>query len=72
MKAIPGKVRLSPPGEHRLRVRTVRHGWAKAAKRIAATGDDRLVLGELASAADADWEWQNPAGESPSGGREAD
>lgn len=37
--------------------RPVRQGWAEAAERIAAAGDDGLVLGEFANAADADWEW---------------
>jgi antitoxin MazE len=35
----------------------VRAGWAEAAKRIAETGDDELVLGEFANAEDSEFAW---------------
>jgi antitoxin MazE len=35
----------------------VRKGWAEASKRIAAAGDDRLVLGEFANEEDAELTW---------------
>ena len=34
-----------------------RAGWAEAAKRIAAAGDDELAMGEFGNAADADLAW---------------
>jgi antitoxin MazE len=34
-----------------------RAGWAEAAKRIAAAGDDALVMGELSNAVDKDLAW---------------
>jgi antitoxin MazE len=34
-----------------------RAGWAEASKEIAARGEDRLVLGDFANEADADWTW---------------
>jgi antitoxin MazE len=34
-----------------------RAGWAEAAKRIAAAGDDALVLGEFGNESDAEWTW---------------
>ena len=34
-----------------------RQGWAEASKEIAARGEDRLVLGDIANEADADWTW---------------
>ena len=37
--------------------KSVRAGWAQAAKKIAEAGDDLLVLGEFGNAADADLTW---------------
>ena len=37
--------------------RQVRAGWAEAAKRIAAHGDDELVMGEFGNADDEDLAW---------------
>jgi antitoxin MazE len=37
--------------------RSVRNGWAEAAKKIAEAGDDALVMGEFGNAADADLAW---------------
>ena len=34
-----------------------RAGWAEAAKRIAAAGDDELVMGEFGNAEDAELVW---------------
>ena len=34
-----------------------RTGWAEASKRLAATGDDALVLPEFANEADAELRW---------------
>lgn len=34
-----------------------RAGWAEAAKRIAAEGGDRLVMGEFGNEADTELEW---------------
>ena len=34
-----------------------RAGWAEAARRIAAAGDDILVMGDAGNAADDDVEW---------------
>ena len=34
-----------------------RQGLAEASKEIAARGEDRLVLGDFANEADADWTW---------------
>jgi antitoxin MazE len=36
---------------------TRRSGWAEAAKKIAAAGDDSLVLGDFANDGDADLVW---------------
>ncbi len=35
----------------------VREGWAQAAKTIAASGDDALVMGEFSNADDKDLQW---------------
>ena len=35
----------------------VRSGWADAARKLAETGEDALVLGEFANEADAELEW---------------
>ena len=35
----------------------VRTGWAEAARKIAAAGDDRLVMGEFANAIDSELIW---------------
>jgi antitoxin MazE len=35
----------------------VRAGWAQAAQKIAATGDDALVMPEFANESDADLAW---------------
>jgi len=35
----------------------VRKGWAEAAKKIAEAGDDALVMGEFANAADEELVW---------------
>ena len=35
----------------------VRRGWAEAAKKIAAQGDDKLVMGEFGNEGDAQWTW---------------
>jgi antitoxin MazE len=40
--------RASPPA---------REGWAEAARKIAAQGDDHLVMGEFGNDADAELEW---------------
>lgn len=37
--------------------RTVRQGWAEAAARVATSGADALVMGDLANEADTDWVW---------------
>ena len=37
--------------------RTVRVGWAAASRKLAASGDDALVLPEFANADDANWVW---------------
>jgi antitoxin MazE len=37
--------------------RVVRAEWAEAAKRIAAHGDDELVMGEFGNAEDKDFAW---------------
>jgi antitoxin MazE len=37
--------------------RSPRSGWAEASKRLAACGDDRLVLPEFANEADQDLQW---------------
>ena len=37
--------------------REVRAGWAEAARRIAAHGDDELVMGEFGNADDEDFAW---------------
>jgi len=37
--------------------RPVRQGWAEQAKAIAARGDDELVMGEFANAADDELVW---------------
>jgi len=34
-----------------------RSGWAEAAKRIAAAGDDELAMGEFGNAEDAELVW---------------
>jgi antitoxin MazE len=34
-----------------------RTGWAEAARKIAAAGDDALVMGEFGNAADAELAW---------------
>jgi antitoxin MazE len=34
-----------------------RAGWAEASKKIAALGDDALVLPEFANEADREWTW---------------
>jgi antitoxin MazE len=46
-----GALVLRPPA------RPPRAGWADAAKKIAATGDDALVMGEFGNAADAELTW---------------
>ncbi|BBU29031.1 transcriptional regulator/antitoxin, MazE [Caballeronia pedi] len=35
----------------------VREGWAEASKSIAASGDDKLVMGEFANDDDSELEW---------------
>jgi len=35
----------------------VRSGWAEVTKRIAALGEDALVMPEFANEADVDWNW---------------
>jgi len=35
----------------------VRTGWAEAARKIAEAGDDELVMGEFANAADTELAW---------------
>jgi antitoxin MazE len=35
----------------------VRQGWAEASARIAASGDDALVMGEFPNAGDAEYAW---------------
>ena len=37
--------------------RPVRAGWANAAKKIAAAGDDALVMGEFGNTGDAELTW---------------
>jgi len=37
--------------------RTVRRGWAEAARKIAEAGDDALVMGEFGNAADMELTW---------------
>lgn len=37
--------------------RPVRVGWAEASKKIAAAGDDALVMGEFSNAADTEMTW---------------
>ncbi len=37
--------------------RALRSGWAEASKKIAANGEDSLVLPDFANEADADWSW---------------
>jgi antitoxin MazE len=37
--------------------KVARQGWAEASKEIAARAEDRLVLGDFANEADADWTW---------------
>lgn len=34
-----------------------RAGWAEASRKLAASGDDKLVWPEFANVADADWSW---------------
>ena len=34
-----------------------RDGWAEAAKKIAAQGDDKLVMGEFGNEGDPQWTW---------------
>ena len=38
-------------------VNAARVGWAEAAKKLRATGDDALVMGEFGNAADAELVW---------------
>ncbi len=35
----------------------VRNGWAEAAKKVAAAGDDALVISELGNEEDAELQW---------------
>lgn len=42
---------IRPPKKH------PRAGWAEASRRIAAVGDDALVLPEFANEFDAEWIW---------------
>lgn len=37
--------------------RSPRSGWAEASKKLAACGDDRLILPEFANEADQDLQW---------------
>jgi antitoxin MazE len=37
--------------------RAPRSGWAEASRKIAALGQDTLVMPEFANEADADWSW---------------
>jgi antitoxin MazE len=37
--------------------RAPRSGWAEASRKIAANGEDGLVMPEFANEADADWSW---------------
>jgi antitoxin MazE len=37
--------------------RAPRAGWAEASKKLAASGDDKLVWPQFANEADADWKW---------------
>ena len=37
--------------------KAVRSGWAQASKKLAAAGDDALVLGEFSNQVDADLVW---------------
>lgn len=37
--------------------KAVRSGWAEAAKALAATGGDDLLMGEFENADDAEWTW---------------
>lgn len=46
-----GALLLRPPAS------PARKGWAEAAKKIAEAGDDVLVMGEFANAADAELTW---------------
>lgn len=46
-----GALVLRPPSKQ------VRVGWAEASKKIAAAGDDALVMGEFGNADDAEWTW---------------
>lgn len=46
-----GALVLRPPAK------PVRAGWAEASKKIAAAGDDALVMGEFGNADDAEWTW---------------
>ena len=38
-------------------VKSVRAGWADAAKAVAAAGEDTLLMGEFDNAADVDLQW---------------
>jgi antitoxin MazE len=46
-----GALVLRPPAK------PVRAGWAEASKKIAAAGDDELVMGEFGNADDAELSW---------------
>jgi antitoxin MazE len=46
-----GTLVISPPKKN------ARAGWAEASKRVAAAGDDALLMPELPNADDADWQW---------------
>lgn len=46
-----GALVLRPPAK------PVRADWAEASKKIAAAGDDALVMGEFGNADDAEWTW---------------
>ena len=46
-----GRVVVAPSPKH------VRQGWAEAAKRLAAEGDDGLVWPEFGNEGDQDWTW---------------
>ncbi|MEX3958707.1 antitoxin MazE [Trinickia symbiotica] len=38
-------------------LKKAREGWADASKRLAAAGDDALVMGEFGNGEDAEWSW---------------
>jgi antitoxin MazE len=51
MRVEHGEIVLSKPQV------PVRQGWAEAAQRVAAVGDDALLMGEFGNEDDAGWVW---------------